>query len=119
MYETSNYTGDVFTTWDLIDRLIGQKDEFRPKVKTKKEESSYILEVELPGFSKKDVRVDVKSNNLKISEAEGVPQDKKFLLLWTIPAKVDKEKIEAQMSEGLLKITLPFKEESTTQIEVK
>jgi HSP20 family protein len=119
MYETSTYTGNTFTTWDLIDQIIGKKEEYRPKVKTQNGDSSISLEVELPGLSKKDVKVDVKSNNLKISGADGIPQDKKFFFLWTIPVRVDKEKIEAQMSDGLLKITLPFREESTTQIEVR
>lgn len=85
---------------------------------------NYRLEVAAPGMNKDDFKLNVEKDLLTIS-AEKQNESKeetekftrrefnhsKFTRTFTLPETIDAEKISAQYVDGLLKVTLPKKEE--------
>ncbi len=79
----------------------------------------------LPGFKEEDVKVELQGDVLTISaerkrEAEEKDRDYRrversyghFRRSFTLPASVDREKLKADFSDGLLKLELPKKPEA-------
>jgi HSP20 family protein len=100
------------------------------------EEGDQILvELEAPGFKKDDIDIRVESNQLTISgNLEEVQEEKgkkrkyyrkeiknlSFTRTCDLPVPVDASKAEAKFKDGVLRISLPKKEEAKPkQIEVK
>ena len=104
-----------------------------PKVNVKEEETQYIVEAELPGLTEKDIDVKVENDLLTISskksEESGEEKDTyiikerkttAFSRAFTLPDNVDKEKIEAHYSNGLLTLTISkSKQAAPKEIEIK
>ena len=77
------------------------------------------MKIEVPGIAKEDLSVKVQGNYLEISGSRkpDVPEGyaahrveraaKTFTRSLTLPADVDTAKVEAQMANGLLTLTLP------------
>ena len=70
--------------------------------------SNGVLEMALPGFSKKDLEIEVEGNMLRISAEVAEENEtlfkKSFKRSFKIPSDVDGESASASMSEGILKI---------------
>lgn len=98
-----------------------------PRVDVKEEEKSYILEMELPGRSEKDVNIELDHDNLTIASKEEEPKDKntnenksKYILKerrisnftrrFTLPADVNSDDISASFKNGILTICMGKKE---------
>ena len=91
------------------------------------------LEAELPGLSKKNVAVSVENGVLTIAGRkthERIEKDHvhhlqeryfgSFSRSFTLPATVDAKKVEANMADGVLRVTLNKPEKAKTKrIEVK
>ena len=84
-----------------------------------------VAEVQAPGFSKDDVEVSVHNGVLEIKgekhEKEEDKKDKKrsymvreshasFYRSIALPKYADADKVDAQFDNGVLKVTVPFKE---------
>ncbi len=104
-----------------------------PAVDVYEDEKAYVVEVDLPGLRKEDVRVTVQDNVLTIQgerrlqrEEKGVDfhrQERfygKFLRSFTLPDTVDAQRVSAEFKDGVLRLTLPKREPSAGRvIEVK
>ncbi|MGZ8551237.1 MAG: Hsp20/alpha crystallin family protein [Chitinophagaceae bacterium] len=107
-----------------------------PAVNITEQKNEYRVTMAAPGLKKDDFKIDVDGNMLTISsekEENKEEKDKKFTRKeysyssfsrsFTLPEEINKEKIEARYEDGVLKISLPRKEEAkkTTakQITVK
>ncbi len=101
-------------------------DTTLPAVNVKEDEETFLIEVAAPGMSKNDFKVDLENNMLTISsekEAEKQEEEKgrytrrefsylSFRRSFTVPETlVDRDKITARYNEGILRVTLPKKEE--------
>jgi HSP20 family protein len=95
------------------------------------QENELVVTAELPGMKKEDVKITFENNVLNVSgeRKPTVPAEKSQVLLKEIGTQgfnrsvkfgyeVDTEKISAEMSEGILKITLP-KAESVKAREIQ
>ena len=129
---------DVFD-FDRIDRLIERffedtTEEVKvPAVDIKEEKDRYLMEVELPGFTEKDVELKVENNVLTLSskKEETKEESKKgyirkerksysFIRSFSLPENTDIEKIKANFKNGILNIEIPKAPESQPKyIEVK
>ena len=106
---------------------------FSPAVDVVEDEHDFEIVCELPGLKDEDIEVSVASNVLTI---KGVKKDEavdgkgkyyrretwtgSFQRTLSLPASVDTEKITAGLSNGVLKISIPKKEEAKPkQISVK
>lgn len=108
-----------------------------PAVNILDNKDQYQLSLAAPGLKKADFRIDIDGNMLTIScEKEDTKEEKNarhtrkeynyssFSRSFTIPEEVQKDKIEAEYDDGVLKLNLPKKEEAkksaiTRHIEVK
>lgn len=89
--------------------------------KIEEDDKNYFIEMDMPGVKKEDLEVGVKENILSIY-AERKKEDKtenkesvvvsKYEQSFNISAKgIDVDNIQANLDNGVLKITLPKKEE--------
>lgn len=85
----------------------------------------YKVTVAAPGLKKSDFKIDVQGNMLTISsEREDTKEEKdarytrkeysysSFNRSFTLPEEVNQDKIEASYEDGVLRLTLPKKEEA-------
>ena len=107
-----------------------------PAVNITEDKNAYEVSLAAPGMKKDDFKIDVDGNMLTISsekEKTNEEKDKKFTRKeysyssfsrsFTLPEEVNQERIDAKYEEGVLKISLPRKEETkkpaARQIAVK
>jgi HSP20 family protein len=118
------------------DRAIRQEDltaGFWPPVDVYQDHEQIVLTCELPGMDAKEVDLQVENGVLTIrGERKLEREDKKdnyvrverwygtFNRAFTLPTTVDADKVKAEFKNGVLRVTLPRKEETKPkQIKVK
>ena len=129
---------DFFKPWnEWFDNggLLGRAMNI-PAVNITEQKNDYLVSLAAPGMKKEDFKIDVDGNMLTISsEKEETKEEKEkkftrkeynyssFSRSFTLPDEVNKEKIDAKYEDGVLKISLPRKEEvkkpTAKQIAVK
>jgi HSP20 family protein len=103
-----------------------------PAVNVIENTDEYKLSFAVPGMKKNDFRIDIDGNLLTVSaEVEERKEEKKdeftreeynfssFNRTFTLPDEVNKEKIEAAYVDGVLKLSLPKKEEAKKALITK
>lgn len=87
---------------------------------------NYLLEADLPGFDKKDIHLDITNNTLTINaerrcEHDEKDENNKYIRVERSYGKysrqfdissIDSDKITAKYDNGVLKLTLPKKQET-------
>ncbi len=115
-------TLDLFN-WDRVfDRYFGDFDHSAgwPAVDVREDDDNYLVEVELPGLSEKDVEVKVENGVLTIASRKDESREEKdegyiwkerrhysFSRSFSLPDNVDGEKITANFKNGLLDVAVP------------
>jgi len=90
-------------------------------------EDAVLVRADAPGFEPEDFNIQILGNALKISaecKAEGKGNtpaiERNFQRIFTLPAGVDPEKVEAKYRQGVLELRLPRLESAKARkIEVK
>jgi HSP20 family protein len=95
-----------------------------PAVNITENKDDYSVSLAVPGMKKDDFKIDVDGNMLTISCEKGESKEEKdkkftrkeynyssFSRSFTLPDEVNKEKIDAKYEDGVLKLSLPRKEE--------
>ena len=106
-----------------------------PAVDIYETDDAIILEAELPGMNEKDIEVKIEDNVLTIRGERKFEEERKeenyyrmerfygtFQRSFTLPSNVDTDKVKAEYKKGILKVTLPKKEQAKPKqikIEVK
>ena len=114
--------------WD--ENLFGGRSVSRvPDVNISESEDHYTLEMALPGYTKDQLNVKIEDDVLTISSVvESEAQNEgtflkrefnfsSFKRSFTLNETMDAEKVHAEMKNGILKLTLPKKEEAKPQIK--
>jgi HSP20 family protein len=96
-----------------------------PAVNIRENEKDFELEIAVPGQKKEDFNIEVDENVLTISmenKNQGEVKDDNFTRrefsyssfkrAFTLPETVNEEKINASYTDGILRFTLPKKEEA-------
>ena len=96
-----------------------------PAVNITEHKDDYLVSLAVPGMKKDDFKIDVDGNMLTISSEKEESKEEKekkytrkeynyfsFRRSFTLPEEINKEKIEAKYEDGVLKISLPRKEEA-------
>jgi HSP20 family protein len=93
-----------------------------PALDVYSKDGSYVIELAVPGFDKKDIDIDINGNNLTVSgkyskETEDREKDKRyhyrelrkgsFSRSVTLPENIDAGKVSATFDAGVLKIEMP------------
>ena len=133
---TPSLLDDFFKPWNEWFDNGARRMFTMPAVNVSEDDKQYRIAVAAPGMKKEDFKIDVDRNMLTISsekEETKEEKDKKFTRKeynyssfsrsFTLPDEVNKEKIDAKYEDGVLKISLPRKEEvkqpTAKQIAVK
>lgn len=120
-----NEINDLFEG-TLLSRERGLRDRgFAPSVDVVENSNDIRITCDLPGVDKNDVDVSLSGNVLTIHGEKKGEEEKtdariyrkenwygSFRRSLTLPAYVDRDKIDAEMKNGVLKLTLPKKEEA-------
>ncbi len=101
---------------------------FIPVVNTREEDSSFHIDVDLPGVKKDDIKVDLEKNVLTISGERKTKEEVKeedyykvetsfgkFSRSFTLPDNADVENIEAKSVDGVLELVIPKLDESRSK----
>lgn len=115
----NNWFNDNFFDTDVVART----NATAPAVNVKENEKAYVMEVAAPGLKKEQVHMDIDKDgflNVAIeNKAENKDENKKEHYLrrefsyssyqqsYQLPDNVDREKISAKVSDGVLEIELP------------
>lgn len=112
---------DNVTSWfdDFFPTSTFGRSEL-PAVDIRETESEYLMEVELPGRTEKDVEVKLENTLLTISSTKDEKKEEKkngyvlrerrsahFSRSFVLPEGVDSEKIAAEFKNGILKLSFP------------
>ena len=131
----SNFFDDAFFNTELMPRM----NATAPAINVKETEKAYQMEIAAPGLKKEWVRINIDNDgNLNVAienKMEHKDEDKhehylrrefsytKFEQTLLLPDDVDKEKIAANVNDGVLTVDLPkvvkMEEKATRHIEVK
>ena len=118
---------DFFKPWNEIFRTNEGWGRLMtlPAVNITENKDHYNLSLAVPGLKKNDFKIDVEGNILTISSEKEENKEEKdaqftrreysyssFNRSFTLPDEVNKEKIDAAYEDGVLKLTLPKKEEA-------
>lgn len=104
-----------------------------PSVDVRESETEYVIAVDLPGVSEKDVDIEIEDRMLSLRgrrefERETRREDYQrieraygtFYRAFALPSYVDENRVDAEFDNGVLRITLPKKPESKPKkIEVR
>lgn len=120
------------------DDLLGGFGEKYPAVNVTEKKKSFDIELEVPGFEKGDVSIEIDKNVLKISAQNSSNNEEKdeegrvlrqefssssFSRSFVLPENIDTEKISAKQKNGVVTIKLPklekAPEDMVKKIEVK
>lgn len=122
------FFNDVFDSL-LNDSFIGDKLVARvPAVNIAENDNEFHIELAVPGLKKEDFKINLDKNILTVSaekKSENPEETKKFskreysynsfVRSFTLPDSVDHSKIEADYTDGILKLTVAKREEAKFQ----
>lgn len=127
----NSWFNDNFFDTDVVART----NATAPAVNVKENEKAYVMEVAAPGLKKEQVHMEIDKDgflNVAIEhKAENKDENKKEHYLrrefsyssyqqsYQLPDNVDREKISAKVSDGILEIELPKVAPSTVKDNVK
>ena len=116
--KTPSVFDDFFKPWDdWFDGGLSGRVMNIPAVNITDQKDDYLVSLAAPGLKKEDFNIDVDGNMLTISCEKEAKYTRKeysyssFERSFTMPDGVNKDKIEARYENGLLKLSLPKKEE--------
>jgi HSP20 family protein len=134
-YSVNPFLNDVFGSiindTFLNDKLVSRT----PAVNIAETENEFHIELAAPGLKKEDFKINLDKNTLSVStekKEEKVEEGKKiskreynynsFVRSFTLPETVDHSKIDAEYTDGILKLIVAKREEAkfqTREIAVK
>ncbi|MDE3244956.1 MAG: Hsp20/alpha crystallin family protein [Acidobacteriota bacterium] len=118
---------------DLGLRPLGKMETFMPAFDLKETPTEFSMKADLPGIKEDDLDISVSGNRLTISgkrEEEIIHDDEichayertfgSFSRAVTLPEDVDANKVNAQLKDGVLSVTIPKSPEiRPRKVEVK
>ena len=112
----------AFPAWNGHDPLYGKHARNLMKTDVRETENTYEVDVDLPGFKKDEIGVELKNGYLTVSASKGLDRDQKdsngryirqeryagaCSRSFYVGGAVEPEDVSARYEDGILKITLP------------
>lgn len=118
---------------DLVGRTSAGWTSWNPTADLFENDEAYVLEMELPGFSREDIELTVERNVLTVTGQRSVQEESedvtfhlrergttRFSRSFALPRSMDGDAVEARFDNGVLTVTLPKAAEARPKrIEVK
>ena len=108
--------------WDMDRALYGKHARAVMKTDVRETDNGYEVDIDLPGFKKDEVKIDLKDGYLTISAAKGLDKDEKdkkgryirqeryagqCSRSFYVGDNVEPKDVHAKFEDGILKLTLP------------
>ncbi|MDE5587440.1 MAG: Hsp20/alpha crystallin family protein, partial [Bacilli bacterium] len=115
---------------DFFDNFLTVPEESNMKCDIYEKDGNYYIEMDIPGFEKKDIKVECNKGYLTITaekEKEDASEEKKYIRRERVYGKykrefylgdVQMENIDAEFKDGILKIMVPRKEEVNSKTSI-
>lgn len=113
--------------WNSFFNNVRDRSEIGFRTDVKEKEDKYIIDAELPGMNKDDIKVEMEDNYLTITannenyeeeEKEGYIRKERrrgsYCRSFYIE-NIKEDEVEAEYNDGILEIKLPKKEETVTK----
>ena len=111
----------MFPAWSGRDPLYGKHAKHMMKTDVRETEDTYEVDMDLPGFKKDEINVDLKNGYLTVSAAKGLDKDEKdkhgkyirqerytgAMSRSFYVGDVAPEDVKAKFEDGILQISLP------------
>ena len=111
----------MFPAWSGRDPLYGKHAKHMMKTDVRETEDTYEVDMDLPGFKKDEINVDLKNGYLTVSAAKGLDKDEKdkngkyirqerytgAMSRSFYVGDVTPEDVKAKFEDGILQISLP------------
>ena len=111
----------MFPAWSGRDPLYGKHAKHMMKTDVRETEDTYEVDMDLPGFKKDEINVDLKNGYLTVSAAKGLDKDEKdkngkyirqerytgAMSRSFYVGDVALEDVKAKFEDGILQISLP------------
>ena len=111
----------MFPAWSGRDPLYGKHAKHMMKTDVRETEDTYEVDMDLPGFKKDEINVDLKNGYLTVSAAKGLDKDEKdkngkyirqerytgAMSRSFYVGDVAPEDVKAKFEDGILRISLP------------
>ena len=125
---------NAFNEFNKLANMFNEKtyDEMLPPVSVIEQPDKLMVEVDLPGIEKENIDVKLDAGVLTVSaeRRKRIEQEGsyyrceqfygKFIRSFTLPSKIDTDKVNANYENGVLMIELPkATEEKTAKIQIK
>jgi HSP20 family protein len=123
-----------FLPWlNVVDEFLkpDSTQAYKPACDVEETDSHFLMNFDLPGVSKEDVKIEVFEKQLTISGIRKAEKKEEknlrlvkernhgnFERIFTLPSTIDSSKVEASYTDGVLQIALP-KAESAKPRQVK
>ena len=114
------------------ERETERRCQWMPATNITEDEKAFYLEMAVPGFSKKEIKIDIEKGMLKIyserdKEAENQEPSYRmrefgrndFCRTFTLGEHIEEDNIKAEYKNGILSVTLPRKEEVKLRKEIQ
>jgi len=134
LFPKTSFLNDFFNSdWPVAEWDNGSNSEWIPAANVKEEEKEFSVELSVPGYTKKDIHVEVDSNNvLRITgeREEEIKEEKdnytrkefsygSFTRSFQLPETINEGNIVAKCKEGVLTVELPKKETAILKRKTK
>src|SRR5262245_38881056 len=106
-------------------------NRWQPGVDIREDRNAIVLEADLPGVKSEDFKLSIENNRLTLSGERKFEKESKgenfhrversygnFTRTFTLPSTVNVEEAKAEFSGGVLRVTLPKREEAKSR-EIK
>jgi len=126
----------------LMDSLYGKESDLSfpglpagvfPSINLTEDKENYYILAELPGIAKDELDIEATGNNISLSGERKIPSVEegaryhrrereagKFSRVVSLPGDINAEKVSANLSNGILKLTVPKAEKAKPkQIAIK
>ena len=124
------------SAWDLQDefnrffedfglRSAVAQEDFSPAMDIRETDEAYIVEADVPGIKREDVKIEVNDDVLTIKGERKVEQEENkkdyrrierqygsFRRSVSIPDGIQHDAVEAKFDDGVLRVTLPKREDT-------
>jgi HSP20 family protein len=120
---------DVFGNWTNDTSLA----QFQPRTDVRENEDGFVIEIELPGLRREEVKVEVNDNILTVTGERKREEERKtkgyhhmeryygtFSRSFNLPGTANTQEVSASLKDGVLELRLPKRVEARTKlIDVK
>lgn len=104
---------------DLKNSNIFKSNNLIFKYESIENSDSFLIKVEVPGYSKEDLKISLIDNKLYIKSINDKKIEYSLNIKESIFSKLDLSNIKSSTENGILTISFSYKETSKTEIEIK